>query len=128
MFSKSPHKPVERKKKKEFELTAQFAKKFEDLGKDLSLLIFLNSSLPSLKEIVAREKEILALIEQQKTENPIDKTFDEYKNYDLAIDRLWKYFDEKVTDAATVKNMVQLQDGVNSDLEDLIEKMDICSN
>ena len=114
---------LKEKKKKELELKKQFAKKFEDLGKDLRLLAFLNSSI---KEIIARKKKILALIENQKTENPIDKSFDEYQSYNLAVEHLWKYFDAKVTDPSTVKDIIQLQEGVNNNLGDLIKKMDKC--
>lgn len=120
---------LKEKKEKEEQLKATFAKKFEECGKDLRHLTFLNSTITNLDDIVNTERKILALIEKQKTENPIDKSFDQYKNYDLAVERLWKYFNDQddTLNTDAVKDMVNLQGKVNADLEDLIAKMEKCT-
>lgn len=116
-------------KVKQKTLGAEFAKEFEECSKDLKNIAFLKSILSNVEDVNLMKRKTLAVLENHQSANPVEKTFNVYKNYDEAIERLWKYYENDIEDLSTdaLFDMQHLQKNINESLEEIIKKIKRCN-
>lgn len=110
-------------KQKQKDLSVEFVKEFEKcsniVGNSTHLL---NKIVSDVQDVICMKRETLSMLEKRK--KSLKETFDVYLNYDEAVERLWKYYENDMEDMSTdhLFDMQHLQKDINDDLEGLIKK------
>lgn len=113
---------LEEEKMKEMKLRSTLSKLYKELNPDMS-------KFPLLKKITKLQKEALQFIERsKKTDFKSQQAFAEYENYNLAVDRLFRYFRHDCSNPRIKTNLsilLKKQRDINQLLECSVELLNV---